>query len=313
MAEKQNIEQQIREAFQGHEMDVSSSVWAGIETQLGATTSVASAGSAFLSKAVAVLAAASVITAATISEIQHMETSAPEAEGIEVSHESGATDAVDVATAAPEQPVTTETSSGESAPEEQHSNLNASQPENQQAELAETAMEEPHNVVHNIDIQPEDEMPTVATEDMAQHTSSEEEAPSKGNDETNSETDVTADELAEDNSDDESDTPIQTDEPKSIAKFHQKRMQNVTPDGNGINDYLVIDGENVGEFFLQIARRNGQVVFQSDNPNVRWAGTDMSGNALETGTYFAFITASSTDGVPFNNGRGQKITINLVR
>jgi len=58
-----------------------------------------------------------------------------------------------------------------------------------------------------------------------------------------------------------------------------------SPNGDGINDYFVIDGlpENTQ---LTIFNRDGKKLFASGNYQNEWNGKDQDGNTLETGTYW---------------------------
>ena len=64
----------------------------------------------------------------------------------------------------------------------------------------------------------------------------------------------------------------------------------VTPDGNGINDYLKIENiEKYKENGIVIVDRWGSTIFKAngyDNEKVAWKGTNQSGGPAPTGTYF---------------------------
>lgn len=70
----------------------------------------------------------------------------------------------------------------------------------------------------------------------------------------------------------------------------------ITPNGDGKNDVLYIDGLNsnlVTE--LRVINHWGQKVFESRNYNNAWAGTDNSGNPLPAGNYYYILrTGTST-------------------
>jgi gliding motility-associated-like protein len=64
----------------------------------------------------------------------------------------------------------------------------------------------------------------------------------------------------------------------------------VTPDGNGINDYLIIENiEKYKENGIVIVDRWGSTIFKADgydNDKISWKGTNQSGSLAPTGTYF---------------------------
>lgn len=70
--------------------------------------------------------------------------------------------------------------------------------------------------------------------------------------------------------------------------------QIVTPDGDGINDQWTLnDIEKFKENRVTVFDRWGSIVFAAsgyDNQNVVWRGTNSSGGAVPTGTYFFTIT-----------------------
>jgi gliding motility-associated-like protein len=80
----------------------------------------------------------------------------------------------------------------------------------------------------------------------------------------------------------------------SPAKIDIEIKNVVTPDGNGINDYLEIENiEKYTENRLVIVDRWGSVIFKGngyDNNKVVWKGNNLSGGAVPTGTYFYNMT-----------------------
>ena len=65
--------------------------------------------------------------------------------------------------------------------------------------------------------------------------------------------------------------------------------QALTPNGDGNNDYFVIEGVDVLENTVEIFNRWGQVVYETSNYQNNWQGTDASGNELVNDTYFYII------------------------
>ncbi|HEY0741044.1 MAG TPA: HYR domain-containing protein [Chryseosolibacter sp.] len=70
----------------------------------------------------------------------------------------------------------------------------------------------------------------------------------------------------------------------------------LTPDGDGMNDdWFIHNIENYRDNQVLIFDRWGGVIFQAsryDNESIVWRGTNKSGGAVPTGTYFYTITAS---------------------
>lgn len=68
-----------------------------------------------------------------------------------------------------------------------------------------------------------------------------------------------------------------------------------TPNGDGINDTFGITGEAVKSFSMQIFNRWGQLLFESDNTELKWDGT-FQGEPVPQGSYAYKITASGNSG-----------------
>ncbi|MCB0595599.1 MAG: gliding motility-associated C-terminal domain-containing protein [Lewinellaceae bacterium] len=71
----------------------------------------------------------------------------------------------------------------------------------------------------------------------------------------------------------------------------------ITPDGNGVNDEFLIFC--VGEYpdnHLEIYNRWGQLVFEADNYDNTWEGTNDSGQALPEGPYYYVLEYTDPEG-----------------
>ena len=67
--------------------------------------------------------------------------------------------------------------------------------------------------------------------------------------------------------------------------------QIITPNNDGTNDYLIIKGiENVLDNHIEIYNRWGQLVYETNNYQNNWYGTDLNGNILINDTYFYVLT-----------------------
>lgn len=69
-----------------------------------------------------------------------------------------------------------------------------------------------------------------------------------------------------------------------------------TPNGDGKNDILKIEGENIASFQAIIMNQNGKVIFEWQTIDGFWDGRDMSNNPLPDGTYVVSGLATGIDG-----------------
>ncbi len=74
------------------------------------------------------------------------------------------------------------------------------------------------------------------------------------------------------------------------------RLYNViTPNGDGSNDVLYIDGLNsnlVTE--IRVINHWGQKVYENKNYSNNWGGTDSGGNPLPAGNYYYLVRTGTT-------------------
>lgn len=66
----------------------------------------------------------------------------------------------------------------------------------------------------------------------------------------------------------------------------------ITPNGDRENDILHVESTNLTGFNITILNEQNQVVFQSNNPEFNWDGTDQYGAPVPEGRYVYFITAN---------------------
>ncbi len=71
-----------------------------------------------------------------------------------------------------------------------------------------------------------------------------------------------------------------------------------TPNGDGNNDYLKLEIENVTEFVIVILDAKSNVVFKSEDADFKWDGTNLSGDKLPAGNYIYYVTAKDSGGKP---------------
>ena len=81
-----------------------------------------------------------------------------------------------------------------------------------------------------------------------------------------------------------------------------------SPDGNGVNDILFVDGKNIQQVQLMIYNRWGNLVFQSNSVAEGWDG-NFKGKPVNQGVFVYIVTGRFKDGKDFD----QKGTITLIR
>lgn len=83
-----------------------------------------------------------------------------------------------------------------------------------------------------------------------------------------------------------------------------------TPNGDGVNDVFSFDfrSASISEFSCVIVNRWGVTIFEMDNLNDAWDGTDKSGSLCKNGTYFYTYKAITDNGTNLN-GQG---TVQIV-
>ncbi len=86
----------------------------------------------------------------------------------------------------------------------------------------------------------------------------------------------------------------------SLVKSSISDIQNIfTPNGDGKNDILLIEGENIKEFKAVVYNQNGTVVFEWNTISGFWDGKDMNSQPVADGTYFLVINALGEDNKPY--------------
>lgn len=83
----------------------------------------------------------------------------------------------------------------------------------------------------------------------------------------------------------------------------------ITPNGDHVNDFFVINTRNIEKFNIIIQDINGSIVFENDQADFKWYGVDQGGNTLDVGSYFYTIYAVGIDGVEFKKSGEVKIQI----
>jgi len=73
----------------------------------------------------------------------------------------------------------------------------------------------------------------------------------------------------------------------------------ITPNGDRINDEFVIKSTDIKTFSIVITNQFGNKIFESQDPNFSWDGTNLNGEVVEKSVYIYYIIATGTDGSVF--------------
>lgn len=84
-------------------------------------------------------------------------------------------------------------------------------------------------------------------------------------------------------------------EKNKISKLDE--IQNVfSPNGDGINDIIKVDGENITKFHAAVMDSKGNLIYEWESIDGFWDGRDNNNNILPKGTYYLIVTATGEDG-----------------
>lgn len=72
-----------------------------------------------------------------------------------------------------------------------------------------------------------------------------------------------------------------------------------TPNGDGKNDVLKVEGENIKEFKAMVLNTSGNTIFEWNTIDGFWDGNDMQNQLVPNGTYFLVIRALGSDNQPY--------------
>jgi gliding motility-associated-like protein len=93
--------------------------------------------------------------------------------------------------------------------------------------------------------------------------------------------------------------PIPTVEKLPEESKIQLNLPNIfTPNGDGNNDYLKINIQNVSEFIIVVMDAKSNVVYKSEDVDFKWDGTNLQGDKLPAGNYLYYVTAKDNTGKP---------------
>ena len=84
-------------------------------------------------------------------------------------------------------------------------------------------------------------------------------------------------------------------EKNKISKLEE--IQNVfSPNGDGINDIIKVEGENISKFHASVLDSKGNLIYEWNSIDGFWDGRDNNNNILPKGTYYLVVTATGEDG-----------------
>jgi len=76
-----------------------------------------------------------------------------------------------------------------------------------------------------------------------------------------------------------------------------EKVQNVfSPNGDGLNDIIKIEGENIAKFNASVMDSKGNLIYQWTSIDGFWDGKDNNNNILPKGTYYLIVEAVGEDG-----------------
>ena len=82
-----------------------------------------------------------------------------------------------------------------------------------------------------------------------------------------------------------------------------------TPNGDGVNDFFVVDNHGMATLNMLIFNRWGAKVYEWNTSQTAWDGTGLNGEDVADGVYYYILTAVGEDGEPYEE-RG---AVTLIR
>ncbi len=70
----------------------------------------------------------------------------------------------------------------------------------------------------------------------------------------------------------------------------------ITPNGDGINDVLMLTTEGLTDFNVVVLDAANKLVYSSTDPNFKWNGSLLNGDPAPAGTYLYYFTAKDENG-----------------
>lgn len=322
MENNQNhIEDIFRDAFANHEMEVSSKVWAGVQSGIAAQGAAGTAAiSTVMFKAAAVIGLTSVVAIGTVNEIKLQSDIAPqnevlviENEATETYNEAAQVEANDWVALEETQvvitPIENESTTKIVDAEEITHDANFAEEVSDQGDVASNEVE---NAASSKEPKPEGDQSSKAK-------NSSDDSEPKNKIEKSKQEEKTPQPKAREEA--PVDTPQNLEEEKEEEEekvcsidFAHQAMGYISPDGDGANEcFRLEDATQAQSFQITIFTREGVQVFQSRDPNFSWCGTDNFGNVLPNRTMcYYHIQASDENDIPYTK-KNAKGSIQIFR
>jgi gliding motility-associated-like protein len=294
-----HFEDVFRKALQNHETPVSPKVWAGVQSSL-ASGAGAATGSAILGKAAAVIGFTALITAATISEVQHA-----------TSHTTKAVTETEVISTPSETLEAAKYEAEDFAVITIEQQAEQTLTEIEQAEQANASSQKvPVKVSETADAKELNHEVKNSTSSLKKSENNQQTAGSTSEAEANK-----SPEIAEKTTGLSAKEGVKAPEPKVIlneaktdnkpvmakttAYFTHPTESIFTPNGDGFHDQFEVEGHGVQNFNIRIMNRSGNVVYESTDIHFKWNGNNRFGEPSPSGVYFFVIEAVGQDGLPY--------------
>jgi gliding motility-associated-like protein len=103
--------------------------------------------------------------------------------------------------------------------------------------------------------------------------------------------------------------PVKT-EVADKSKLEAKGVNVFTPNNDGVNDsfYIQFEYENLESFLLQVTNLNGEVIFETTEPDFKWDGTMRNGEIIPVGMYLYHYMAIGKDKMKYSDSKSFKVS-----
>lgn len=306
----ENIDEVVKQAFDGFEANVDPSVWSNIQNGINAGSTggsaqadpVSSIATTSVAKSIVVKIAAAVIAVGTIATATYYIATSPKNEVVV----ENVVDKIENNVIVEEQFET------EGSIDTEVEKKNIDEVENNSSDREEVVVEE--NTTPLVEekelIKGNNSTQSNSNEEVVYNTNETKESSTSQNQQevTNSETETNTNPTVEEKE------PVK-EQPKEVVKEQPKEadvntIPNViSPNGDGQNDVIKITGTNLEKLEVAIMDKTGKIVYRLKSIDEEWNGKDQNGFDLIPGTYYIAGVVIDTDG----NVKNIKQAINLFK
>ena len=278
MKDRDNIKELFSEKLGNYEAKVSPELWTNIASQVGAAGTTTVTGLSVVTKWVISLSITAAVVVTTVMIVNYTED--PIIDNNSLGSEK--VNKTDITETKEDSEALNQQEDYASEKKEETSNNDQQNPEAEAEELT-TSIEEPNLIT---DIQQEVVIPDIEEDKIPENNHKSPVKPEVKTQETIIETEVEQKEIIP-----EPFGPEEVNEEE--VQFYIGELPNViTPNGDRDNDLFEIESSNLTGFNVTILNDQNKVVYQSNDPNFSWDGTDQSGQPVPEGRYVYFITAN---------------------